>query len=96
VGLGGFQDGMSRMELSIIGRFHQIESTINKLTKALQSNKEGSNNNTNDRSGRTRHNREEFMEKIEGGRQMFSSKLAKLEFPIYSGNDPIEWFNIVN
>jgi len=87
---------MSRMELSIVGRFHQIKSTINKLTKALLSNKEGSSSNTNDRSGRTRHNREEFMEKIEGGRQMFSSKLAKLEFSIYLGNDLIEWFNKVN
>jgi hypothetical protein len=27
---------------------------------------------------------------------MFSSKLAKLEFPIYSGNDPTEWFNRVD
>jgi hypothetical protein len=36
------------------------------------------------------------MEKIDGGRQMFSSKLAKLEFPIYSGNDPTEWFNRVD
>jgi hypothetical protein len=27
---------------------------------------------------------------------MFSSKLAKLEFPIYSGNDPTEWFNIID
>jgi hypothetical protein len=66
VRLGGLQDGMSRMELSIVGRFHQIKSTINKLTKALLSNKEGSSSKTNDRSGRTRHNREEFMEKIEG------------------------------
>ena len=27
---------------------------------------------------------------------MFLSKLAKLEFPKYSGDDPTEWFNRVN
>jgi len=96
VGLGGLQDGMSRLELNIVDRIHQMESNINKLTEVLLSNKEGSSSNTNDRSERTRHNREEFLEKIDGGRQMFSSKLAKLEFPIYSGNDPTEWFNIVD
>jgi hypothetical protein len=96
VGLGGLQDGMSRLELNIVDRIHQMESNINKLTEALLSNKEGSSSNTNDRNRRTRHNREEFIEKINGGRQMFSSKLAKLEFPIYSGNDPTEWFNIID
>ena len=96
VGLGGLQDGMSRLELNIVDRIHQMESNINKLTEALLSNKEGSSSNTNDRSERTHHNREEFLEKIDGGRQMFSSKLAKLEFPIYSGNDPTEWFNRVD
>lgn len=84
---------MSRMELGIADKFHQMEDTINKLTGALLSNKEGSGSNTNDRNGRFRHNREEFMEKTEGGRQMFSSKLAKREFPKYSRDDPTEWFN---
>jgi hypothetical protein len=73
-----------------------MESNINKLIEVLLSNKEGSSSNTNDRNRRTLHNREQFMEKIDGGRQMFSSKLAKLEFPIYSGNDPTEWFNRVD
>jgi len=68
VGLGGLQDGMSRLELNIVDRIHQMESNINKLTEALLSNKEGSSSNTNDRSERTRHNREEFLEKIDGGR----------------------------
>jgi hypothetical protein len=96
VGLGGLQDGMSKMKLNIVDRFHQMKGTINNLTEALLSNKKGSNNNNNDRSGCIRHNKEEFVEKIEGGRQMFSSKLAKLEFPIYLGNDPTKWFNIVD
>ena len=48
VGLGGLQDGMSIMKLNIVDRFHQMKGTINKLTKALRSNKKGSNNNNND------------------------------------------------
>lgn len=31
----------------------------------------------------------------EGARPIFSSKLAKLEFPKYSGEDPTEWFTRV-
>lgn len=31
-----------------------------------------------------------------GGREIFTSKLAKLEFPKYSGEDPTEWFNCVD
>ena len=56
VGLGGLQNGMSRLKLNIVDRIHQMESNINKLTEALLSNKEGSSSNTNDRSERTRHN----------------------------------------
>lgn len=33
---------------------------------------------------------------MEGGREIFTSKLAKLEFPKYSGEDPTEWFNRVD
>jgi hypothetical protein len=50
VGLGGLQNGMSRLELNIVDRIHQMESNINKLTEALLSNKKGSSSNTNDRS----------------------------------------------
>lgn len=31
-----------------------------------------------------------------GGREIFTSKLAKLEFPKYSGEEPTEWFNRVD
>lgn len=33
---------------------------------------------------------------MDGGRQAFFSKLAKLEFPKYSGDDPTEWFTKVD
>ncbi|KAL5582355.1 hypothetical protein UlMin_014797 [Ulmus minor] len=53
--------------------------------------RESSNNHNNGREGFVRPYREEN----DGGRQSFSSKMAKLEFPKYSGADPIEWFNRV-
>lgn len=40
--------------------------------------------------------REEGLERIDGGCQPFYSKLAKLEFPTYSGDDSTEWFNRVD
>ncbi|RVW63028.1 Retrovirus-related Pol polyprotein from transposon 17.6 [Vitis vinifera] len=80
-GLGGLQDGMSRMELGLTDKLHQMEETIHRLSEALLSNKEGSSSNTNDRNGRVRNNRDNSKEQMEGGQQMFLSKLAKLEFP---------------
>ncbi|KAA8538159.1 hypothetical protein F0562_027767 [Nyssa sinensis] len=96
VGPGGLQDSMRRLELGFADKFHQMEDTLNKLMEALLSHKEGSSNNTNDHNGRFRYNRDELMERTEGGRQLFSFKLAKLEFPIYSGDDLIERFNRVD
>ena len=34
-------------------------------------------------------------EESDGGRQIYSSKMAKLEFPRYYGEDPTEWLNKV-
>lgn len=72
-----------------------MEEVINKLSVALLSNKEASNSSTNDRSGLSCNRREEFKETMEGGRLVFSSKLAKLEFPRYFGDNQTEWFNRV-
>ena len=96
IGLGGLQDGINRMEITLVDRMQQMEVNINKLTEALLSNKEGSSSQSIERNGRPRYQREDIAERAEGNRQMFSSKLAKLEFPIYSGNDPTEWFNRVD
>jgi len=96
VGLGGLQDGMSQMKITLVDRMHQMEANINKLTEALLSNKERSSSQSIERNGQPRHQREEFTERTDRNIQMFSSKMAKLEFPIYSGNDPTEWFNIVD
>jgi len=91
-GLGGVQEGVQRMEMSMSGKMHQLEETINKLSEAMLSSKgESSHGNTN-REGNSRSIHEEN----EGYRQVFSSKMAKLEFPRYSGQDPTEWFNRVD
>ncbi|KAL5579876.1 hypothetical protein UlMin_012318 [Ulmus minor] len=58
------------------------------LSEILLSTRESSNNHNNGREGFFWPHRE----KNDGGRQMFSSKMEKLEFPKYSGANPIEWF----
>ncbi|RVW32935.1 hypothetical protein CK203_112638 [Vitis vinifera] len=79
-GLGGVQDGIQR-----------LEDTVNRLSEILLSTRESSNNHNNGREGFVRPQREEN----DSGRQIFSSKMAKLEFPKYSGADPTEWCNRV-
>ncbi|GFY94873.1 hypothetical protein Acr_10g0002580 [Actinidia rufa] len=91
-GLGGLLEGMDRMELGVADKFHHLEETINRLSEALFNNKEGSSrhNHPNNRDSHSRNNREDNHDETDGGRLVFSSKMAKLEFPRYSGNDPIE------
>ncbi|KAL5565238.1 hypothetical protein UlMin_028402 [Ulmus minor] len=90
-GLGGVQDGMLRMELGVTDKLHHLEETINKLSEAFLSTREASSNTNHGREGSFRSHREE----TDGGRQIFSSKMAKMEFPKYSGDDPTEWFSKV-
>ena len=78
-GLDGVQTGMQR-----------LEETISRLSEVMLANTESSNHNTSGR-GPSRTHREEF----DGSSQIFSSKMARLEFPKYSGDDPTEWFNRV-
>ena len=79
-GLGGVQDGIQR-----------LEDTVNRLSEILLSTRESSNNHNNGREGFVRPQREEN----DSGRQIFSSKMVKLEFPKYSRADPTEWCNRV-
>jgi hypothetical protein len=47
-GLGKMQEGVQRMEMSMFGKIHQLEETINKLSEALLSSKgESIHGNTN-------------------------------------------------
>lgn len=45
VGLSGLQNGMQQIEIGIIDKLHQLEQTINRMSEALLSNKQGSNHN---------------------------------------------------
>jgi len=75
--LGGVQERVQRMEMSMSGKMRQLEETINKLSEVMLSSKgESSHGNTN-REGNSRSIHEEN----EGNRHVFSSKMAKLEFP---------------
>ncbi|KAL9438182.1 hypothetical protein AB3S75_023948 [Citrus x aurantiifolia] len=91
-GLGSLQDGMNRMEVGINDRLHHLAETLNKLTEIIMASKGASIQIAHDQSGLSRPNRE----KHEGGRRYFSSKMAKLEFPQCSDDNPTEWFNRVN
>lgn len=92
--LGGLQDSFSRMELVMVDKLRIIKENLKRLTDTVTFNWEGSSSNASSRAGYSRPSRE-GAEKTEGGRQPFCSKLAKLEFPSYVGDDPMEWFNCV-
>jgi hypothetical protein len=65
---------------------------INQLSEALFSNKKGSTHNNNGRDVHSRTTKEE----MDQGRQVFSSKMAQLKFPRFSGDEPTECFNHVD
>ena len=71
-------------------RMQRLEETISRLSEVMLANTESSNHNTSG-CGPSRTHREEF----DGSRQIFSSKMARLEFPKYFGDDSTEWFNRV-
>ncbi|KAK6940972.1 Retrotransposon gag domain [Dillenia turbinata] len=72
-GLGELQQGMSRLELGLANKLHHMEETLTRLSEALLSNKEGFNNNNNDRNSHLRHNRAEFKDNVEG--ELFEEEL---------------------
>ena len=78
-GIDGVKIGMQR-----------LEETISRLSEVMLANTESSNHNTSGRGPSRTH-----LKEFDGSRQIFSSKMARLEFPKYSGDDPTEWFNRV-
>lgn len=95
VGLGGLHDNLSRIEIGMTEKLHQMEEIIQKLSDVLLSNREASNSN-NYRNNRSHFNRDESRDNSDGGRPIFSMQLAKLEFPRFAGDDPTEWFTRVD
>ncbi|KAL6348115.1 hypothetical protein AAG906_039270 [Vitis piasezkii] len=59
----------------------ELRLALHRISSVLITNQENPNHGNPHREGNS------------GGRQIISSKLAKLEFPRFSGDDPTEWFN---
>jgi hypothetical protein len=78
------EDGLHRMEQGMADRLQHLEDTLNRLSDVLLANQEPSNQGNQQREGQ------------DGGRLIVSSKITRLEFPRFSGDDPTEWFNRVN
>eukprot|EP00261_Vitis_vinifera_P023282 XP_010655166.1 PREDICTED: uncharacterized protein LOC104880390 [Vitis vinifera] len=89
--LGGVQEGMQRMEVGITDKVQRLEETIAKLSEAFLSSRGSPSHNNYQQEGSHRTNRDTG-ENI----RPFSSKIAKLEFPRFSGDDPTEWLNRVD
>ena len=68
---------MSRIESGVTEKLRYIEETLSKLSEVLLTNKAGSSG-IGDHNGQLSSNKKENREGMEGGRQMFSSKPAKL------------------
>lgn len=49
--LGGLQDNLSKMELSVTNKSHRLENAISKIAEALLSKQEPSSSHTNNRNG---------------------------------------------
>nr|TKS00092.1 hypothetical protein D5086_0000187020 [Populus alba] len=87
-GLGGVQEGVQRMEMSMTEKMHQLEETINKLSEALISSKvllsnkaESSHSNTNRESNsRPMHEENEALSRIKqvGSLHDYQSEFEKL------------------
>ena len=99
--MGGLKDNFSILDMGVTDKLQQLENAVSKLADAVIPKHVPSSSNTNDRTGNSltgcsRSTREDSQENVEGGRPIFSSKLAKLEFPKYFGDDPTEWFTRVD
>lgn len=86
--VGGLQDNFNRIELGVADKFYQMEDILKWLTDTLLINRKGSNNNTLNWSGLMRLLRDDGIERNDKCHQPFFSKLAKLEFSIFAGENP--------
>lgn len=89
--LNGIQDGIHSMELEVINKLQQREDTISSLFDALLYSRESFNHHNSEweylsHTNWTNH---------DDSQVVFSSKIVKLEFPWYSSDDLIEWFNLI-
>ena len=79
------------MEVGVGDKLRQIEAAINRMSDILITRHETSLSSPNAQAAQLSNGQYP----PEGRRSMFTSKLAKLEFPRYSRDDPTEWFTQV-
>ncbi|XP_021894835.1 uncharacterized protein LOC110812376 [Carica papaya] len=92
-GLGGLQESVSRLEVGMTGKPRLVEENLQRFSDTMMSSREAFASNSIGRLGQAQPVRDDGLERIETGRQNFYSKVAKLEFPTFAGDDSTKWFN---
>ena len=90
--LGSLQDRMEQMEVGINDKLQRLKETINKLVESNNATKGTTSRNSTENSSSTKHAREER----DAGRHMPPTRITKLEFPRFAGDDPTEWYSRVS
>lgn len=89
--VGQLQNSVSHMDHGLNAKLQQIEAAITKFSEITVSNKDGTSS-----VGDQSQSRSTKEDSTEGGKPIFASKLAKIEFPRFSGDDPTEWMTKVD
>ncbi|KAL9437883.1 hypothetical protein AB3S75_023702 [Citrus x aurantiifolia] len=90
--LGSLQDRMEQMEVGINDKLQRLEETINKLVESNNATKGTTSRNSTENSSSTKPAREER----DAWRHMPPTRITKLEFPRFAGDDPTEWYSRVS
>ena len=88
---GDLQTKFDQMEAGVGDKLQQIEASISQISDILITRHETSLGSPNVQAAQSSNGQD----RLKGRRSMFTSKLAKLEFPRYSGDDPTYWFTRV-
>ena len=87
--LGGMQNEIQRLGQGMNDKFHHLEAMISKLAETFSQSQRTPSRH--DQTGTLRTSQGESA----GERQPIPPRVAKLDFPKYSGDDPTEWVNRV-
>ena len=88
---GDLQTQYDQIKVGVGDKLRKIEATISRMSDILITRHETSLGSPNAQAAQSSNGQD----RLEERRPMFTSKLAKLEFSRYSGDDPIEWFTRV-
>ena len=87
--LGRMQNEIQRLGQGMNDKFHHLEAMINKLVETFGQSQRAPHQH--DQTGTSRTGQGETA----GERKPIPPRVAKLDFPKYSGDDPTEWVNRV-